>query len=506
MKEKITIIGGGLGGLFTGSLLSRLGYTVTVLEKNHIIGGGLQTFTRYGQSFETGMHILGGLREGGSIHKICSFLGIADRLNVCDVDGDCIDTIIYGSDGREYRIPRGRENFTAYLSSLFPSEAEGLRRYVDRMYALANEVDMFYLRKEADSIFGHDEEFLLPADEFIARYISDIRLRDILGYMNPMYAGMRGHTPAYIHCLINVLYIAGPSRFVGGSQQMADLLRDVITGSGGEVRNDSEVVRVACSTELSRRVDFVEDKKGNRYVSDYYISAIHPQSLLEICDEGAFPKAFVRRVSSLPNTYSCFVLFLIFHPDSFPYINHTGYYQDDYGIVWDYGIYDDRWPRGMMYMTPCDTIGQTSARKMIVNAPMPYEVVKQWENTVTGHRGEDYERWKTGRAEKIIDKLERIFPYIRSKIKTYFSASPLTIRDYYNDKEGALYGIRKDSQNIVASQVPVFSKISNLLFTGQNVNLHGICGVPLTAVNTVEAIIGRGRLIDMINENYEKKR
>jgi all-trans-retinol 13,14-reductase len=52
------------------------------------------------------------------------------------------------------------------------------------------------------------------------------------------------------------------------------------------------------------------------------------------------------------------------------------------------------------------------------------------------------------------------------------------------------------------SQLPVCTKVSNLLLTGQNINLHGICGVPLTAVGTVEAIIGRNMLIDKINKCY----
>jgi all-trans-retinol 13,14-reductase len=49
------------------------------------------------------------------------------------------------------------------------------------------------------------------------------------------------------------------------------------------------------------------------------------------------------------------------------------------------------------------------------------------------------------------------------------------------------------------SQLPIWTKVKNLLLTGQNVNLHGICGVPLTAVNTVEAIIGQGKLLQKIN-------
>lgn len=48
MKQKAVIIGGGLGGLFTGAFLSKEGVEVTVLEKNNVIGGGLQCFKRNG--------------------------------------------------------------------------------------------------------------------------------------------------------------------------------------------------------------------------------------------------------------------------------------------------------------------------------------------------------------------------------------------------------------------------------------------------------------------------
>ena len=40
MKTAV-IIGGGLGGLFTGGVLAKEGFKVTVLEKNVTAGGGL---------------------------------------------------------------------------------------------------------------------------------------------------------------------------------------------------------------------------------------------------------------------------------------------------------------------------------------------------------------------------------------------------------------------------------------------------------------------------------
>ncbi|MBQ7517928.1 MAG: NAD(P)-binding protein, partial [Bacteroidales bacterium] len=71
MKKSAVIIGGGLGGLFTGAILSKEGMQVTVLEKNAIIGGGLQSFQRFGVLFDTGMHIIGGMQEGGNIRRLC---------------------------------------------------------------------------------------------------------------------------------------------------------------------------------------------------------------------------------------------------------------------------------------------------------------------------------------------------------------------------------------------------------------------------------------------------
>ena len=74
-RNKVIIIGGGLGGLMSGALLAKEGYDVSVFEKHHIIGGGLQSYKRFGATFDTCMHVFGGMREGGNIRRICEYLG-----------------------------------------------------------------------------------------------------------------------------------------------------------------------------------------------------------------------------------------------------------------------------------------------------------------------------------------------------------------------------------------------------------------------------------------------
>ena len=115
----IMIIGAGLDDLFTGALRAKEGHQITILEKNKTIGGDLQTFQRYGLTFETGMHSLGSLRKGLSIDRLLRYLGIRDQLRIIDVDADCMDQITYLSDGKIYRVPEGKEAFCAYFGQNF---------------------------------------------------------------------------------------------------------------------------------------------------------------------------------------------------------------------------------------------------------------------------------------------------------------------------------------------------------------------------------------------------
>ena len=528
MKSAI-IIGGGFGGLTTGALLAREGMDVTVIEKNHHIGGGLQSFRRDGIDFETGMHILGGFNEGDTVYRIFDYIGILDRLRLKRSDPDCMDQITYlsptpaptftpasavpattpasattattpadsSAGSITYRIPQGRAAFTEALCRYFPAESDGIVAYVEALYQIADEVDFFNLRPTDNFFKVHSDRFMQPVDEFIAGFVSDPRLQDLLAYMNPMYGGVRHQTPAYIHALINVLYIKGQFHFIGRSQHMAEELARVITEHGGRVISGDAVTAVEVE---DKRATAVVTAQGKRFTADYVINTLHPQQLFDLLPEGALSKAYITRLSEAPLTYSAFILYIVFKPESFPYINHTCYLQDDYGLVWSHGDYDDAtWPRGMMYITPPTEDQGPWAQRMTVNCIMPWAQVAQWADTRVGHRGADYEAWKRRLAERIIDKMEKLYPGFRDKVQTYIAASPLTIRDYYGSPCGALYGYQKDAHDPARTMVMPVTKIPNLLLSGQCVNLHGICGVPLTAINTAEVIFGTNTIINKIN-------
>jgi all-trans-retinol 13,14-reductase len=498
-KQSVIIIGGGIGGLFCGAILSKEGYDVRIFEQHCRIGGGLHHFKRECVEFETGMHVIGAFQKGGVLNKICSYLGIMDKLSILPSDDDCFELFQIGSDEKTYRYAKGRENFINTLAQDFPEEKENITRYVQAIYDIVKESKIFNLEYGSFSV-QYSEKFMVSVGDFVNSFTDNERLRSVLVLTNPLYSGEQYKTPAYTHAIISVLYIESAARFVGGSQQLADALTELILQSGGEVHVRKGVKHIHIE---DKEIKYIVAGDGEKYRADRYISTIHPSSMFKLMDTSKIQRSYYQRIDNIPNSYSAFTLYIIFKPETFPYINHTLYYIDDYDKIWKLNEFDaDTFPAGMMYLTPPVTPNDRFAQKMIVNCIMTFDTVRQWENTTVGKRGEDYKAFKARCEEQILAKLEKLHPKIRACIKSVYSASPLTIRDFYNQKEGALYGVKRDCNNIMWSHISVRTKLTNLLLSGQNINLHGMAGTPLTALITCGEFTGLEYLLNEINSNY----
>ena len=144
-KQQTTIIiGGGLGGLFSGAILAKNGIKVTIIEKNSSVGGGLQSFVRFGEVFDTGMHVIGGMQEGGNIRKLCEYLGVYDQEMFCKVDGDCAEEIYVAADAMTYNIAYGRDGFIESLSGYFPNQRDNIIRYVDAIFSIVGKLPLYF--------------------------------------------------------------------------------------------------------------------------------------------------------------------------------------------------------------------------------------------------------------------------------------------------------------------------------------------------------------------------
>ncbi len=129
---------------------------------------------------------------------------------------------------------------------------------------------------------------------------------------------------------------------------------------------------------------------------------------------------------------------------------------------------------------------------------MKFEEVSKWQGTQINQRGEDYKEFKAEKTERLLVAIEKRFPGIRSKIVKTYSSTPLTFQDYTATHRGSAYGIMKDCNDPIRSIILPKTKISNLYFTGQNLNLHGMMGVTAGAVITCSELLGLKYLTNKI--------
>lgn len=494
-NNRVIIIGAGLGGLMSGSLLAKEGYRVTVVEKNSKIGGGLQSYKKFGAIFDTGMHIFGGMGPDGNIRRICDYLGISDKFKTCDLDKGHNVEIYVKEDDKHYSVTLDGAGFVDSLAAYFPKQRENLVQYKNAICHIMDGFDLFFLRSSRHHPLEHTKDFLIPADDFIAKYIDDKKLQSLLATINVLYAGEPQITPAFLHSAISTIFTNGACRIAGGYSTFADALADFIKANGGDIRTGERVTRIV--TE-SRHIKEVQTASGETIQGNFLISSVPLTAMVDMMDNAnLLSNAYKTSVKNRENSLSAFIVNIKLKRNTLKYSNHIGFCLENYESVWK--AYDGGAVEKLMYMTPPVLEQGTYAETLNVILPMKWNVVSQWANTTLGQRGTDYQAFKSSMFKEIIRKLSGAIPGIEEMIEAADTSSPLTIRDYTGVPHGAMCGTRKDC-NDPLTFMPVITRIPNLFVTGQNINMHGFCGVSLTAIQTCEAILGKNYIINQINK------
>jgi len=491
----VIIIGSGLGGLESGAILSRHGYNVCVLEKNTKSGLTLQGFNSHGCRFGTGMHYVGSLDEGQVINRIFRYLGVMDQLPMKKMDTDGFD--VFHIAGKEYKYPMGMEHFSQQLLSYFPEEASSIKNYMAEISRTTEEVDLYNLRPLREPVKANHDSLGTGAFDKIKALTSNTSLQNVLAAINFSYAGQKEKTPFYTHAIIQKHFIDSAWKFIDGSEQLTKLLAQKITDAGGTIINQEEVTGF---THDSSKLTGVTTAKGNTFRAKSFISNIHPVLTIQMLDKNLLRSSYRKRLLQQENTISAFSLHLSLKENTFRYRNYNYHYyrRPD---VWYASYYSGKkWPEFYYLFTPVVSGESTYSRCVSIHTYMKFDEVAQWSNLPLKHRGEAYDAWKTAKAEKLLELVTEQFPELKGNITGMNISTPLTFRDYIGTPDGGIYGTLKDYHSPMASYIGPKTKIPNLFFTGQNVNLHGMLGVSMTSLLTCGEFIGLNKLIKEINE------
>lgn len=496
----VVIIGSGLGGLVSAIILAKEGKSVCVLEKNNQYGGNLQTFVRNKTIFDTGVHYIGGLSEGQNLYQYFNYIDILDDLEFKKLDEDGFDIISFDNDEKEYNHAQGYENFTNTLIQDFPEEESAIIAYCDKLRETCNEFPLYNL-KMGSPYYDDVSVFQLQAKKYIETLTANKKLQAVLAGTNYLYAGDGDRTPFYVHALSTNTYIESSYRCKNGGSQITKVLMKRLRALGGDTYKHSEVSHFNFEDGIITSAVIKNDVKVH---GDLFISNIDPKQTLKMVGDGKFRKSYSNRISQIETTPAAFSLYIVLKPNSFKYQNKNFYHFKDYNNVWDTLHYtEESWPEGYMMSMGVKKNQGEYGDNIAVMTYMNFSEVAPWVdsfNTVAhkNERGQNYEQFKAEKAEKIIVELEKKFPNIRDCIEAFYTSTPLSYRDYIGNTDGAMYGYVKDVNKPMHSFISPKTRVKNLLFTGQSLNMHGILGVTIGAVITCSEVLGKEYLLNKI--------
>lgn len=485
MKSDVIIIGSGLGGLICAKLLAEKGRRVTVLERHSVPGGCLQSYRRHGISFDTGLHYVGGLAEGFRLHGIFERLGLM-RLPWQRMDPQGFDLITIG--GETFPFVEGYKNFADTLADRFPHEHAALHKYV-------------VLMERADRLPLGDPEVQtlcsVNAYDYLHKLFHDELLINVLAGNALKYELRRESLPLFNFLHATSSFIGGGAwRLQGCGDDIVRLLVSDIESMGGQVITNAQVDELI---ETDGIITAARCTNGETYKAESFISDIHPQQTFALVKESTkLSRLFRRRINMLENTHGMFTVSLV--TDRIPYFNHNKYIYRK-ANVWE----TCPTPEG----TSCPLVDRVMVSSMAGSAdvsvcnlgssshvidlltPVPLSLFEPWADSHVGHRPDGYHQLKEQLANECIALAASVMPELQCKdvLSAKYTSTPLTWSDYTLTPDGSAFGLRKDCRQPLLTILSPRTPIPNLLLTGQNLMLHGLEGVTMTALQTCQSIL-----------------
>jgi len=469
--EKIVVVGGGISGLISATLLAKKGIKVTLIEKNEVCGGLVNSFNKDGFIFDVGIRAI---ENAGMIIPMINELGIDLDLLQSKVSLGIENEVIHTE--KEDSI----NDYELLLEHMYPESTDDVKKVIQvikdfnvYMKVLFGDESPFYKDKKKDrkyyftTFFGWLFKFMKtgiaitkmknPVEDFLHNLISNDSLFDIISQH------FFKKTPAFFAMSYFSLY----SDYYypkGGVGQLAQKIEEKFVELGGNKMLNSEI------SQLDLKSKLLFDKLGNSYSYDKLIWCADLKKLYDLIDLDQVPKKIVQKVRtekkqilSSKGAESVFSIYCAVNenPEFFQNISDGHFFytplKQGLGSLHreDLSQMLNSWKRGnkdqvltwlndfckfntfeisLPVLNDPDAApkGQTG---LIVSFLMEYELV---ENI---NKDGWYEEFKTYVENLVIGILsDTIYPGIKEKVIFKNSLSPLSVKKRVGSSEGAIVG------------------------------------------------------------------
>lgn len=486
------VIGSGIGGLTTASLLASIGKRVLVLEQHYLPGGFTHAFARKGFVWDVGVHAVGEVTS----HTLTG--RVLERLTRGELSwaslGPTYEEFHFPND---YRIdfPDSPDAFRSALVEAFPDETAAIDRFFELTRRAVKSMKGYFLARTlplslapvADPLLGLPARSHLrkTVDEVLQGLTSNSRLRNVLTSQWGYYGTPPSEAPFAIQALITKHFLHGAYYPVGGAQEISRAMTKTIAAAGGWTRVVAPASEILLEGRraIGVRLESGEEIRAGKIIVASGIGTATRRLLPESIREERWSRA----VRDIPAGPAHICLYLGFKGDPRPAgagsANQWFYSTwDNEDFLWEIGDPEKIPPAPVLYMSfpslkdPAHDPGPEQLHTGEIVTFVSWEAFSAWRGTARGQRGGDYEEFKERLQSQLLRQLEHHRPDLIPLIDYAELSTPLSTDHFCRPLAGSIYGLAANRERFACRWLRARSPIKNLYFSGSDVTSGGVIG------------------------------
>ena len=485
MNQKLIVIGGGIGGLAFAGLAAKVGYDVTLLEKNDKLGGVANQFEAEGFTFDMGpsWYLMPDVFQ-----NYFDLMGekVEDYLDLTQLDPSY--RIFFQGKGRSLDFYSDLERDLPTFEMLEPGSGPKLKEYLEKskyqyeialggfMYKNYDNITDFLNKQVATE--GRELEVFSKMSDYVAKHFSTDEVQKVMQYTLVFLGSSPYNTPALYNIMSHIDFNMGVFYPQGGIHEIPLALQKIGEKNGVKYRTNAGVKSI--NTKRGPQVKSVTLENGEVLEADIIVSNTsihHTESLLpkpyrdhsqRYWDKRTLaPSALIMYLGVKGKIDSLTHHNLLFSPD----------WKKNFGEIFD----TPQWPSepSLYICAPSKTDPNAAPEgdeNLFVLVPIPPRMETSDEEL----------EMQSNRMLDIIAK-EMHIPDLRERIlyKRVFSAKDFTT--HYNKLGGTALGLAHTiQQTAILRPNNQSKKVKNLLYVGGDTN-PGI-GMPIQLISAELAL------------------
>ena len=495
MHYDAIVIGAGLSGLASASLMAKRGLKVCVIEHAFKPGGSCGIFKRLGATFDQGSAMLYGFGEKGfNAHR---FLHNVLEEPIRMIRHRSLYRVCYK--GRMIEFHYDIDKYIEALTAVFPKEKAHLKRFYRDMEKLYVHViagtptfaspDQVEPKDGLKQVLKHPISYIkflslmnLSTKELLKRYFGD---SDILGYFNKLtstycYTNVE-ETPAVLAAVMFVDNHKGGSYYPAGSTLLVPgILEKVIEENGGDMLYERRAERVIIK---DNRVTGVALCTGETLTASHVVYSGTVWNLYgRLLASAIVPEKKKAWASNIKPSYPSSILYALVRKDVIPQGTTpiTLFTESDSEL-------DENEVTAYIFSLDDHTICPEAYHTVMAIGP----TFRKWPVYTDGYQSSDeYIQMKQEEEERLMQVMERRFPgFINGAVYKEVS-TPLTIERYTLKNGGSVAGPMQSMGQHMLRRLHIKTEYEGLYCCGESTVMGtGTPAVTVSGISAANAIL-----------------